>query len=131
MADRTWFFGLYSDRLKKNFGGLRQWSNYKLNHSFSKKVIYDSFKKEKKPVFIHIKNEVKNYYYLEKYIQYTNRKKHQFDKKWHFLNINYKNDLVIIKKNVQPSYKLQIPLFVTQVTFTYILSYVYNMFHYI
>ena len=58
----------------------------------TKKVIYDSFKKEKKPAFIHIKNEVKNHYYLEKYMQYTNRKKYQFDKKWHLLNIYYEND---------------------------------------
>ena len=33
---------------------------------FTKKVVYDSFKKERLPSLAHIQNEVKNYHYLEK-----------------------------------------------------------------
>ena len=41
----------------------------------TKKVIYDTFKQERKPSLFHIKAEVKNHYYLEKYFHYTTRKK--------------------------------------------------------
>ena len=40
----------------------------------TKKVIYDSFKKEKKPSFVHVQNETKNFFYLEKYSHYIQKK---------------------------------------------------------
>ena len=47
----------------------------------TKKVIYDSFKKEKIPSIFQIKSEVKNHYYLEKYKDRNNGKIQLFEKK--------------------------------------------------
>ena len=67
----------------------------------TKKVIYDSFKKDKIPSIFQIKSEVKNHYgltevlgrhyYLEKYTHRNNGKIQLFEKKWHFLTLVYEN----------------------------------------
>ena len=52
----------------------------------TKKVIYDSFKKDKIPSIFQIKSEVKNHYYLEKFTHRNNGKIQLFEKKgtfWH------------------------------------------------
>ena len=46
----------------------------------TKKVIYDSLKKGKKPSLVHIKNEVKNPHYLEKYNHYISRRRQLLEK---------------------------------------------------
>ena len=53
--------------------------------------IYNSFKKDKLPSIHHIKNETKNFYYLEKYEFYLKHKIHIFNKKWNLLTIYYSN----------------------------------------
>ena len=57
----------------------------------TKKVIYNSFKKDKLPSIHHIKNETKNFYYLEKYEFYLKHKIHIFNKKWNLLTTYYSN----------------------------------------
>ena len=57
----------------------------------TKKVIYDSFKKDKIPSIFQIKSEVKNHYYLEKYTYRNNGKIQLFEKKWHLLTLKYEN----------------------------------------
>ena len=57
----------------------------------AKKVIYDSFKRGMLPSLVHVQNETKNFFYLEKYSFYLSHKSHIFDKRWHLLNIYYKN----------------------------------------
>ena len=57
----------------------------------AKKVIYDSFRKGKMPSIFQIKSEVKNHYYLEKYMYRNNGKIQIFEKKWHLLTLVYEN----------------------------------------
>ena len=56
----------------------------------TKKVIYNSFKKEKVPVLQQVQNETKNFYFQEKYDFYLKHKIHVFNKKWNLLNMYYK-----------------------------------------
>ena len=46
----------------------------------SKKVIYDSFKRDKIPSLAHVQNETKKIFYLEKYSFYLKHKSHIFKK---------------------------------------------------
>ena len=55
----------------------------------TKKVIYNSMKKEQKPCIFQIKNDVKNFYFLEKYRHYTKGKKRLFDKQYALLSNIY------------------------------------------
>ena len=55
----------------------------------SKKVIYNSFKRGKIPSLSHVKNETKNFFYLEKYSFYLKHKSHIFEKRWNLLNTYY------------------------------------------
>ena len=56
----------------------------------TKKVFYNSFKKETIPSIAHIKNETKKFFYLEKYDYFIKHKIHIFNKRWHLLNIHLK-----------------------------------------
>ena len=55
----------------------------------TKKVIYNSMKKEQKPCIFQIKNDVKNFYFLEKYRHYIKGKKRLFDKQYALLTNIY------------------------------------------
>ena len=46
-------------------------------------------KKEQKPHISHVKNEVKKFYYEDKYRHYVQGKGHYFDKQNNLLNIFY------------------------------------------
>ena len=62
----------------------------------TKKTIYNSMKKEQTPNIINVKNDVKNFYYLEKYRHYIRGKGKQFDKEYILLsNIYLKINLCI------------------------------------
>ena len=55
----------------------------------TKKVIYGAMKKEQKPHISHVKNEVKKFYYEDKYRHYVQGKVRYFDKQNNLLNIFY------------------------------------------
>ena len=55
----------------------------------TKKVIYGAMKKEQKPHISHVKNEVKKFYYEDKYCHYIQGKGRYFDKQNNLLNIFY------------------------------------------
>ena len=58
----------------------------------TKKVIYDSFRKERIPSIFQIKSEVKKHYFLEKYMHRSNDKNQLFEKECHFLTLYYDSD---------------------------------------
>ena len=55
----------------------------------TKKVIYNAMKKEQKPHIAQVKNEVKKFYFEEKYRQYVQGKGRLFDKQYILLNNFY------------------------------------------
>ena len=55
----------------------------------TKKVIYNAKKKEQKTNILNVKNEVKNFYYQEKYRHYIKGKKIQFEKQYNLLSNLY------------------------------------------
>ena len=56
----------------------------------TKRVIYNSMKKERPPHFINFKYEV-NFFYQEKYRQYIKGKNNEFDKQYNLLCTYYDN----------------------------------------
>ena len=85
------FIGYKLTERKKILGDLENGPIQTTILLLTKKVIYDSFKKGVIPSLAHIKNETKNFYYLEKYSFYLMHKSHIFDKRWHLMNIYYTN----------------------------------------
>ena len=95
------------------WGNIKEWirllgmENYNLSHSriilrdmdnamsintiilLTKKVIYNSMKKEQKPHFLNVKNEVKKFYYEEKYRCYLKGKGTLFEKQYILLSNIY------------------------------------------
>ena len=55
----------------------------------TKKVIYNAMKKEQKPHFAQVKNEVRKFYFEEKYRQYIQGKGRYFDQQYNILNNFY------------------------------------------
>ena len=55
----------------------------------TKKVMYNAMKKEQKPHISQVKNEVKKFYYEDKYRHYVQGKGRYFDKQNNLLNIFY------------------------------------------
>ena len=51
----------------------------------TKKVIYNAMKKEKNPHILSVKNEVKAFYYQEKYRQYTKGNRTKYEKQYNLL----------------------------------------------
>ena len=57
----------------------------------TKKTIYNAVKKEQIPNIFSIKNDVKNFYFLEKYRYYVKGKGTFFEKQYSLLSNNYIN----------------------------------------
>ena len=57
----------------------------------TKKVIYNSMKKEQRPHILNIKNEVKKFYYEEKYRCLLRGKGQLFEKQYYLLSNIYVN----------------------------------------
>ena len=55
----------------------------------TKKVIHNAMKKERRPHFINVKLEVKNFFYQEKYRYYIKGKNNYFDKPYNLLCTYY------------------------------------------
>ena len=55
----------------------------------TKKFNYNAMKKEQKPHIAHVKNEVKKFYYEDKYRQYIKGNGRYFDKQYNLLNNFY------------------------------------------
>ena len=85
------FIGYNLSIFKKIIGDLENGPMLNSIILITKKVIYDSFKKDKIPSIFQIKSEVKNHYYLEKYIYRNNGKIQLFEKNWHLLTLKYEN----------------------------------------
>ena len=59
--------------------------------SLTKKTIYNAMKKEQQPNIFTIKNDVKNFYFLEKYRSYVKGKGRLFEKQYSLLTRIYAN----------------------------------------
>ena len=57
----------------------------------TKKTIYNAMKKEQQPNIFTIKNDVKNFYFLEKYKSYVKGKGRLFEKQYSLLTRIYAN----------------------------------------
>ena len=55
----------------------------------TKKIIYNAMKKEQKPSIFNVKNDVKNFFFLEKYRHYIKGKGRLFDKQYSLLSNIY------------------------------------------
>ena len=70
-------------------GDLENASSINTNILLTKQIMYNSMKTEEKPNIINVKNDVKNFYFQEKYTHYIRGKGKLFDKQYLLLSYIY------------------------------------------